>query len=152
VSVLAVTAVACSSSKKSSSVSTSVPTAPAASASVATAPATSATEQTTTSTVAAAVGGLSGTWNGQYSGAYNGTFVLNWQQTGSALTGTIKLSAPAVTLRINGTAQGNTISFGSVGGAGVTFSGTTSGSSMSGKYQVLGGKTATGGSWKASKL
>ena len=39
---------------------------------------------------------LSGTWSGQYSGGYNGTFTLNWTQSGSKLTGTIKLSSRAV--------------------------------------------------------
>ena len=47
----------------------------------------------------AVAGSLSGTWSGQYGGSFQGTFSLNWQQSGSSLSGTIKLSAPSVSLR-----------------------------------------------------
>jgi hypothetical protein len=102
------------------------------------------------SPTARATAGLSGTWSGQYSGSYNGNFTLRWRQTGSKLHGTIKLSAPAQTLRINGTVTGGTIQFGTVGSAGITYSGTVSGSSMSGRYQVNDGSGA-GGPWSAAK-
>jgi hypothetical protein len=92
---------------------------------------------------------LSGTWSGHYSGAYQGTFTLTWQQAGSNLSGTIKLSAPAQTLGITGNVRGTTIRFGAVGG--VTYSGSVSGNSMSGTYQVPGQGSAAGNSWSAVK-
>ena len=91
---------------------------------------------------------LSGTWNGEYSGAYTGTFVLNWKQTGSKLTGTIELSAPPATLSLNGTITGTTIEFGTVGSAEITYSGTVAGDKMSGTYSVNG---SPGGDWSATK-
>jgi hypothetical protein len=96
----------------------------------------------------AAAAGLSGAWSGQYSGAYQGTFKLTWTQTGSTLSGQIALSAPAATVPLNGTVNGNAISFGTVGTVAVTYSGTFSGNSMSGTYQV---GSASGGSWSATK-
>lgn len=99
---------------------------------------------------ATATAGLSGTWSGQYSGSYNGNFTLRWHQTGSKLHGTIHLSAPAETLRINGTVNGGAISFGTVGSTAITYSGSVSGNSMSGHYQVHDGSGA-GGPWSASK-
>jgi len=130
---------ACASSHKSAAPPAS--TAPA----VAT-PATSAPASAT----AAATAGLSGTWSGTYSGAYQGTFKLTWQQSGSRLSGTITLSAPASTVPINGTVAGSAIRFGSVGSMAVTYSGTVSGGSMSGNYEVHAGN-GVGGPWSASK-
>ena len=74
---------------------------------------------------------------------------LTWQQTGSTLSGTIKLSAPSVSLGINGTVQGGAINFGTVGGLAVTYTGsvTGNGTAMSGNYTTANG----GGSWTASK-
>jgi hypothetical protein len=89
---------------------------------------------------------LSGTWSGQYSGGYNGTFVLHWTQSGSKLTGTIKLSQPSGTFSINGSVHGSAISFGAVG-AGATYTGSVSGKSMSGNYKAA----PEGGSWSAKK-
>jgi hypothetical protein len=43
--------------------------------------------------------------------------------------------------------RGSTIAFGAVG-AGATYTGTVSGTSMSGKYQAAG---TTGGTWSAHK-
>ncbi len=91
---------------------------------------------------------LSGVWAGKYSGAYTGTFVLDWKQTGSKLSGTIELSAPPTTLSLNGTITGTTIEFGTVGSAEITYSGTVSGDTMSGTYSVNG---APGGDWSATK-
>ncbi len=136
VSAMAVIGAGCGSSNSSS---TTTAAAPAAT--------TTATAAATASTTTAAGGDLSGTWNGQYSGAYKGTFVLNWQQSGSTLSGTIKLSNPGGTEDINGTVNGSAIKFGTVGGPGITYSGSVSGSSMSGSYQTPGG----GGSWSANK-
>jgi hypothetical protein len=105
---------------------------------------------TAPSTSAAASAGLTGTWSGQYSGAYQGTFILTWTQSGGKLTGTIKISAPASTMNINGTVQGGSISFGTVGSYGITYSGKVSGASMSGNYQVSDGQ-GSAGPWSAAK-
>jgi hypothetical protein len=90
---------------------------------------------------------LSGTWNGQYSGAFSGTFVLRWTQSGSSLSGTIAISSPASSLRVNGTLNGSTITFGTVGSTAITYTGTVSGKSMSGSFKTPEG----GGSWSASE-
>jgi hypothetical protein len=129
------------SSTTSSSSSPAASSTPAAS----TTPAAATTAATTTP--AASTHGVSGTWDGSYSGAYSGTFVLNWTQAGSHLVGAIQLSAPSGTLPIHGTLSGSTISFGTVGSVAITYTGSVSGSSMSGSYQTPGG----GGSWSASK-
>jgi hypothetical protein len=90
---------------------------------------------------------LSGGWSGMYSGPFTGTFTLTWTQSGSSLDGTIHLSSPADTLHINGTVTGSAIGFGAVGV--VTYSGTVSGTSMSGSYiDVANGQS---GSWSANK-
>lgn len=142
-STLALMAVGCGgSTETTTTTTTSTSTTPA----VSTATATATTPATATK--APATGGLSGAWSGQYGGAYRGTFALNWQQSGSNLSGTIKLSAPASTLSIHGTLAGSAISFGTVGSLAITYSGSVSGSSMSGTYQVNG---STGGSWSANK-
>jgi hypothetical protein len=132
------TAAGCGSS--STTTATSAPaTAPAA-----TTPATS----TPASTTAASASGLSGNWAGHYEGAYSGTFALNWLQSGSTLAGHIRLSTPGVTVPVHGTLSGSQIQFGTVGSVAITYTGTVSGSSMSGSYQTPGG----GGSWSAHKL
>jgi len=140
--VTAVVAVGCGSSNSTTTSATTAAAAPATSTPAST------TEATTTSTAAPAASGLSGTWSGQYSGAYQGTFVLKWVQTGSTLSGTIKLSTPPATLNINGALSGSTIRFGTVGSLAITYTGSVSGNSMQGSYQVAG---STGGSWSATK-
>jgi hypothetical protein len=95
-----------------------------------------------------AAGALSGTWNGQYGGSYQGTFVLHWRQSGPNLNGSISISAPAATLSIHGRLAGSAIQFGTVGSYQITYSGTVSGTSMSGTYQVDGSQ---GGTWTASQ-
>src|SRR5439155_12946883 len=87
---------------------------------------------TSPSTSPTAAGDLSGTWSGQYSGAYQGTFTLTWTQSGSKLNGTIDLASLGGTVPINGTVDGNKISFGTVGSTDITYSGSVSGDSMSG--------------------
>jgi hypothetical protein len=93
---------------------------------------------------------LAGTWTGTYSGGYNGTFTLHWTQSGSKLTGTIKLTSPAGSFSADGSVTGSTIKFGDVS-AGATYTGTVSGTgksmSMSGTYQAL----PKGGPWSATK-
>ena len=98
-------------------------------------------------------GPLSGKWSGSYSGAFNGTFSLMWQQSGKNLSGTIKISGFGdVPTSINGTTQGTSISFGTVGPKAITYSGSVSSNSMHGTWQMkAGGHSLGGGSWKASK-
>jgi hypothetical protein len=107
----------------------------------------------TLSTAAAATtgrsagGSLTGTWAGTYRGAYHGTFTLHWTQSKSRLTGTINLSSVGRT-NITGSVRGSTIRFGTVGNANaITYSGSVSGTSMSGTYKTGG----AGGSWSAHK-
>lgn len=143
----ALLATGCSSTPKSTAPPAS--TAPAAAApATSAAPAPSAQAPAT----AAAAAGLSGNWSGRYSGAYQGTFRLHWKQTGTRLSGTIKISAPANTLGLHGTVVNGAIRFGTVGSAAITYSGTVSGRSMSGTYQVAGGGSSTGGPWSASEV
>ena len=145
--MLVVVAAGCGSTNNATT-ATSTSTAPAAATqttSAASAPTTSAPASTTAATAA----GLSGTWSGQYGGAYQGTFNLTWRQSGTNLSDTIKLSAPADTLSIHGTMSSGAISFGTVGSLAITYSGSVSGNSMSGGYKVGG---STGGSWSANKI
>ena len=143
---VAVLIAACSSSPAAT-------TPPPSSAPAATpAAATSAASAPAATTSSGAAAGLSGTWHGQYSGAYSGTFTLSWQQNSTTLSGTIQLSNPAGgTLPIHGTVQGGSIHFGTVGSTAITYSGSVSGSSMSGNYQVHLASGATGGNWSASR-
>lgn len=90
---------------------------------------------------------LAGTWSGTYSGAYSGTFTLHWKQTGSRLTGSIKLSRPSGTYPITGSVTGSSIRFGAVG-AGATYTGSVSGWSMSGRYK----SGPRGGAWSAHRV
>jgi hypothetical protein len=90
---------------------------------------------------------LAGTWSGTYSGAYSGTFTLRWKQSGSRLTGSIKLSRPSGTYPITGSVQGSAIRFGAVG-AGATYTGSVSGRSMSGRYK----SGPRGGAWSAHRI
>ena len=89
---------------------------------------------------------LSGKWAGRYGGTFTGTFQLNWQQTGSKLHGTIALSTSG-TVPVNGTVDGDSIRFGTVGSTAVTYTGTVSGNSMSGTYNTPSG----GGNWSAHR-
>jgi hypothetical protein len=140
---LAMTLAACSSSASTAQ-------GPASAGPAAAAPATSAPQ----SAAAASATGLSGKWSGQYSGTYQGTFVLRWHQSGSRLIGRITLSAPARgTDPIRGRVAGGAIRFGTVGSQAITYSGSVSGSSMSGtwKIQAPSGAAVGGGRWSASK-
>ena len=114
----------------------------------ATTPATSSQPPSAPASTASA---LSGKWSGQYSGAYAGTFALHWHQKGSKLSGRIHISAPPGSFPIHGTVSGSHITFGTVGSLAITYSGTVSGTSMSGTYQVHGGSSTVGGPWSATK-
>jgi hypothetical protein len=138
--VAAVMATGCGGSGKAASASSS---------STAAAPNSTPAGQsaTTPASTTPAGAGLSGKWSGQYGGAFQGSFTLNWKQSGSKLSGTIKLSNPPSTSDIQGAVNGGSISFGTVGSFAVTYSGSVSGSSMSGSYKSPKG----GGSWSAHK-
>lgn len=145
---LAVTVAACSGS---GAPATSSSTAAHAAGTQSAPAAPSATTSAASPPAATASTGLTGTWKGQYSGSYQGTFHLTWRQSGSKLGGTIRLSAPATTLPISGKVQGGAIRFGTLGSLAITYSGSVSGSSMSGNYQVGINGGSAGGSWSASK-
>ena len=115
------------------------------------APATKAASHHQAAGHSEAPGALSGTWSGQYSGSFDGTFTVRWRQSGSRLHGTIHISNPDNTMPINGIVNGNAISFGTVGSTAITYSGTVSGSSMSGNYKVHSTNGSPGGPWSASK-
>ena len=140
----ALVAGACSSSKHTVTTTpptVSIPAAVSTSASV--------TSSSAAPSSSAAASGLSGTWNGTYSGSFTGTFVLNWTQTSSTLSGQINLST-AGTLPVNGTLSGGSINFGTVGSTVITYTGSVSGNSMSGHWQIAGGAGGSG-TWNASK-
>lgn len=99
----------------------------------------------------AASGPLSGRWNGQYSGAFSGTFVLHWRESGSRLSGTIHISSEGQSVPIHGSVAGGNIRFGTVGSTEITYTGSVSGDSMSGNYQVHSPNGSSGGPWHASR-
>ena len=134
---LAVTLAACSNSGRT----THDTAAPSSAASVTSTPASAA--------AASSSSGLSGTWHGQYGGAYAGTFVLHWHQSGADLSGRIHISNPSSTLPVHGKLAGGSIRFGTVGSYRISYTGTVSGSSMSGNWQLNG--PGTGGNWSASQ-
>jgi hypothetical protein len=146
---IAVVATAACSSGKSSNDQSSTPSLTSA-AQTSTSAAVTSTSSAAPPSSSASASTLSGTWHGQYTGSFTGTFVLSWQQAGSTLSGTIALSTAGGTVPIHGTVSGNTINFGTVGSSAITYTGSVSGKSMSGNYQVAG---AAGGSgtWSASK-
>ena len=139
---IALTAAACGGSGGGGGSSTPRTTTQAAVSTSLTTTVSTATTQTTT----ASDGGLSGKGKGTYSGTYTGTFVLDWTQSGSKLRGTIDLST-AGTVPVNGTVDGSSIKFGTVGGSAVHYTGSVSGDSMSGSYTTAGGN----GSWAAHR-
>jgi hypothetical protein len=99
-------------------------------------------------TAPAAASDLTGTWNGTYNGSYSGTFTVKWTQSGSSVNGTIALPTVGTTEQLNGTVSGDKITFGTVGSFAVTYSGTFSGNSMSGTYNVTG---SPAGNWSATR-
>jgi hypothetical protein len=90
---------------------------------------------------------VAGTWSGSYHGAFAGRFTLHWRLTGTTLKGTITLSNPPGQYGITGfVGRAGAIRFGVVK-VGATYTGSVSGTSMSGKYKTPQG----GGSWSARK-
>jgi hypothetical protein len=142
--VVALLATGCSSGSASS-----VTTAKVSSAAVAASAAAASTPaSTTTAPATATASDLTGTWNGTYNGSYSGTFTVKWTQSGANVDGTIALPSVGTTEQLNGTVSGDKITFGTVGSFAVTYSGTFSGSSMSGTYNVTG---SPAGNWSATK-
>jgi hypothetical protein len=89
---------------------------------------------------------LGGTWTGTYSGTFSGTFTIHWREVRTTLRGSIALSRPSGTFTITGKVTGRQIQFGAVG-AGATYTGSATKSSMSGSYKTAQG----GGTWSAQK-
>ncbi len=145
--VTATLAAALAACSASGGTTTNAAAKPASAATGAAAPAPSATA----SVAAAADAGLSGRWSGQYSGAYQGTFTLRWRQSGSGLSGHIRLSDPAQTLSLHGRVSGGVIKFGTVGSTAITYSGSVSGNSMSGTWQIHSTAGSAGGHWSAAR-
>jgi hypothetical protein len=141
--VIALLATGCSSGSASS-----VTTAKVNSAAVAASTAAATHASTTTAPATATASDLTGTWNGTYNGSYSGTFTVKWTQSGSNVDGTIALPSAGTTEQLSGTVSGDKITFGTVGSFAVTYSGTFSGSSMSGTYNVTG---SPAGNWSATK-
>jgi len=92
---------------------------------------------------------LGGKWSGNYhGGTYSGSFTLNWKQSGTKLSGSLKLSNPAGTYNCTGTINGSGIHFGAVSvGAVYTGSVSNGGKSMSGNWV----SPVDHGSWSATK-
>lgn len=112
-----------------------------------------ATPTTAVASGTATIDDLTGRWAGEFQATAptvsNGTFTLEFGGSAPNYTGTIVLAGlcePSCPITAN--VAGNAISFGSVGAQAVTYSGTISGNSMSGSYQV--GTAGDGeGTWKA---
>lgn len=134
---------ACSTSSPGTSNNNNAPAPPSTQAAAASPSATTSSPADTSSQ-------LSGKWSGQYSGTFSGTFKLHWRESGSHLHGIIHISDPGNNLPINGTVRDGKISFGTVGSLAITYSGTVSGDSMSGHWQIANGQG--GGPWSASKV
>lgn len=143
---------ACSSSKATSTHTSSGPpsTSPAAAATSAPPSSAAAPASSTSSSAQAAGPALSGHWKGTYGGAYRGTFVLQWTQSSSKLSGTIDLSTAPGAVPINGSVAGGRIQFGTVGSQAITYTGSVAGNSMSGRYQIAGGAGGSG-TWSATR-
>ena len=92
---------------------------------------------------------LGGKWTGSYHGGrFSGSFTLNWTQSGTKLSGSLKLSDPIGTYGCTGAITGSSIQFGAVSvGANYTGSVSSNGKSMSGTWK----SPVDSGSWSATK-
>jgi hypothetical protein len=144
--IAALTVVSCSSSKSGSD---QTATGPAGSPPSSSAPPSSNGATSNSRESSPASGSLSGDWTGSYGGSYQGTFHLHWTQNASRLSGSIDLSSVGM-LPLHGTVSDGQINFGTVGSTVITYTGTVSGDSMSGHYQIAGGSGGTG-SWTAHR-
>ena len=155
-SILIVTLAGCGGSHASTAPTTTASSAPPSSSSstgAPTGPPDTTAAPATSSTVAPSGPNLSGHWSGRYSGTFTGTFDLTWHQSGTSLAGTITISSlNDGGTAINGSVQGSSIRFGTVGSQAITYTGSVTGSSMSGSWQIAaGGQSHGGGSWSASR-
>jgi hypothetical protein len=170
IAVLLIAAAGCSKSTKTASgaatTAATVTTAPAVATTagattlpgaVTTAPAGAATTAPAGSaTTAPATSGLTGAWPGEWQNttpdSSRGTFRIQWTQSGSSLSGTIAITGtPCLTGgSISGSLNGGNLNFGVVTGqAQVSYTGTVSGTTMSGTYTTSCGNAQ--GTWKATK-
>lgn len=130
----------------------------AASTTVASPTAGSTTAPPATATVATSTGSaLDGTWTGTWNSsdtADNGAVTIQWKQTGQQLAGTIIVTnTPCVTNgTITGVVSGAAITFGAVQGATtIAYTGTLSGTTLSGTYQANASCANATGRWSATK-
>ena len=112
---------------------------------------------TATAAPTGAASGLGGIWGGEYvstsTPGSTGTFILEWTQSGSALSGTISVANSECVTEgtITGTVAGSQITFGAVQGTyAIAYEGTVSGDSMSGTYSSPSCGNAAG-TWQAAK-
>jgi hypothetical protein len=120
--------------------------------------ATSAPPSAAPSAPASIAGTWHGTWTSEKYAGLTGGFTLDFQQSGSNLSGTIEITGtPCITsATITGALTGNQITFGAVKGAEtVTYTGTWAGATMDGTWVVShpsGGQCAVdSGSWQAAR-
>ncbi len=118
-----------------------------------------ATTTTTTTSQPAGQVSLEGYWHGTYRSEKTGSrgeFCFRLTKAGAGYAGTLAINDEAnvyvgtgIPLAI--TVSGNAITLGWVAGPSVTFSGTISGDSMQGTWQISGGQYSDQGTWSASK-
>jgi hypothetical protein len=103
-------------------------------------------------------GGLTGTWSGIATSHFGDTaaFTVDLVQTGSQVTGDLHIPTAICNkeAKVSGTVNGSAITFGVVeGDTSSTFTGTVSGTSMSGTWQSPAGPVCRSdyGTWEASK-
>ncbi len=94
-------------------------------------------------------GSWNGTWTSTAGDGSSGTFTVVFAATGSAVTGTLKISEPCLDgAKVTGTLNGGSIDFGAVQGqCQVAYKGTVNGDQMSGTYSL----GAAGGNWEAAR-
>ena len=153
--VILVTAIlgGCSNSKSSDNPTVGAGATSRGATTLATTATTASAGGSATTPTAAAGGGLSGTWSGDYQqtspAPAAGTFTLNWQQSGSNVTGTINIPGACNACPISATVNGSSVTFGVVALGGIIYTGTVSGNSMSGTYATA--DTSPRETWKGSK-
>lgn len=98
-------------------------------------------------------GGWDGTWTSTSDPGVDGTFHIDFTRSGAVLNGSISITdTPCITTgTITGTLDGDNIEFGAVQGTqNIAYTGTISGSSMSGTYAAPQCGNGTG-DWEATK-
>jgi hypothetical protein len=101
--------------------------------------------------------GIAGDWNGTYQSTKfegsHGTFTVTFTQDGNTISGNIVVDSPCVGHgTIDGTASGDTITFGVVkGNENIAFNGQLSGDLLSGNYTTGKGCGSDKGTWSATR-